>query len=207
VSDTTSSQITGIRAARILAKTEHLLDKLSKRCPDPNATPRKEHFLQEYFKLVDLVTECDKRLLTVMGWGVTLSLTAIGLGFQYKQWGFFLLSSASSVAFWLIEASLKSYQMRFYPRMREIEVFCCLTSPECEAKFSTPRIDWSWSGAHQQLLGLAGPEPREPALRGQSMGYKRRYAVPTVALPHFVAFALGFVLTVCSYWNLVPLFR
>lgn len=171
------------------------------------AAVRKADFLQEYYKLLEVVTDYDSRLLTVMSWGVTLSLASIGLGFQFKQWGFFLLSSVSSVAFWLIEASMKSYQMRFYPRMREIEVFCYLTSPEGEMQFSSPRIDWSWSCSHRQLSGLISPEPSTPQLRRASMGYKRRYALPTVALPHVVSFVLGLVLAACGYWNLISLFR
>lgn len=36
----------------------------------------------EYTKLLDIVNGFDQRLLTVKGWGVTLSLASLGLGFQ-----------------------------------------------------------------------------------------------------------------------------
>jgi hypothetical protein len=39
---------------------------------------------EEYFFLANAVGEFDKRLLTVKGWGVSLSLVAVGLGFQYR---------------------------------------------------------------------------------------------------------------------------
>jgi hypothetical protein len=38
-----------------------------------------EDFLaKEYFALEDIVKDFDKRLFTVKGWGVTLSLAALG---------------------------------------------------------------------------------------------------------------------------------
>lgn len=77
---------------------------------------------KEYFVLNEMVTSFDQRLLTVKGWGVTLSLVALGLGFQYKSFGMFLVSAVSSIAFWWLEAVMKTHQMRFYPRLREIEV-------------------------------------------------------------------------------------
>ena len=43
--------------------------------------------LQEYFSLVKSVANFDQRLLTVKSWGVTLSLVALGLGFQYQMSG------------------------------------------------------------------------------------------------------------------------
>jgi len=69
--------------------------------------------LVEYYKLVDLVTEFDRRILTVKSWGVTLSLAAVGFGFQFTQPGFFILATISSLSFWLIEGAMKSHQMRY----------------------------------------------------------------------------------------------
>ena len=70
--------------------------------------------LKEYFVLNEMVTAFDQRLLTVKGWGVTLSLVALGLGFQNSSFGMFLVSAVSSVAFWWLEAVMKTHQMRFY---------------------------------------------------------------------------------------------
>ena len=57
----------------------------------------------EYGKLVDIVTSYDQRLLTIKGWGVTLSLASLGLGFQQNHYGLFLVAAASGFAFWLLE--------------------------------------------------------------------------------------------------------
>ena len=77
---------------------------------------------KEYFALMETVAGADQRLLTIKGWGVTLSLAALGLGFQHRAYGYFLVAAVSSAAFWLLEAAVKRHQMRYYPRMREIEV-------------------------------------------------------------------------------------
>jgi hypothetical protein len=70
-------------------------------------------FESESLAVVDVVKEFDKQLLTVKGWGVTLSLVAVGLGFQYQHRGFFLIAFVSALGFWFIEAVLKQSQMRF----------------------------------------------------------------------------------------------
>jgi hypothetical protein len=41
-----------------------------------------DDLMKEYFKLVDLVSDIDHRLLTIKGWGVTFSLASLGFGFQ-----------------------------------------------------------------------------------------------------------------------------
>jgi hypothetical protein len=37
---------------------------------------------EEYYKIVDIVTGFDQRLLTIKGWGVTFSLATAALGFN-----------------------------------------------------------------------------------------------------------------------------
>jgi uncharacterized membrane protein len=70
----------------------------------------------EYGKLVDIVTSYDQRLLTIKGWGVTLSMASLGLGFQQNHYGLFLVAAASGFAFWLLEAFTKIHQIHYYPR-------------------------------------------------------------------------------------------
>ena len=96
--------------------------------------------LQEYFVLIRNVSEFDQRLLTVKSWGVTLSLAALGFGFQFGSYGMFLVAAASSLAFWSLEGVMKRHQMRYYPRMREIEVNRYISLPEPARRFSSPRI-------------------------------------------------------------------
>ena len=71
----------------------------------------------EYYKLLDLVGAFDQRLLTIKGWGVTVSLASIGLAFQQQHYGLFLVAAITGIAFWGVEAVTKVHQMRFYPRM------------------------------------------------------------------------------------------
>src|SRR5271155_3758715 len=75
----------------------------------------------EYAQLVDIVSAFDQRLLTIKGWGVTLSLASLGLGFQQNHYGLFLVAAVSGLAFWLVQATTKMHQMRYYPRMGDIE--------------------------------------------------------------------------------------
>src|SRR5262249_61284254 len=106
--------------------------------------------LQEYFVLEKAISEFDQRLLTVKGWGVTLSLAALGFGIQYRSYGLFLVAAASSVAFWTLEGTIKRHQMRHYFRMLQIEV------NSHTHRLLAPRIHWSWMQPGREL-------PRKPA--------------------------------------------
>ena len=77
---------------------------------------------KEYYAIVDVLTGFDQRLMTVKGWSVTLSLAALGLGFQQGHYALFALAAVTASAFWIIEALTKRHQLRYYGRMRDIEV-------------------------------------------------------------------------------------
>src|SRR5690349_9417546 len=77
-----------------------------------------DDLMTEYYR----ISGFDQRLLTVKSWGVTFSLATLGLGFQQDHYGLFLVAAAGGLAFWLIEGSIKLHQMRYYPRMGDIEV-------------------------------------------------------------------------------------
>ena len=94
--------------------------------------------LQEYFALVNVVSEFDQRVLTVKSWGVTLSLAALGLGFHYGSYGMFLVAAASSLAFWSLEGVMK--------RIR------CASIRECAKS--------RWAGTHALLLMTASIQLR-----------------------------------------------
>ena len=64
-----------------------------------------EALLREYYEILKIVGDFDGRLLTVKGWGVTLSLAALSLGFQQSHYGLFLVASLSGLGFWLIEGT------------------------------------------------------------------------------------------------------
>jgi hypothetical protein len=61
--------------------------------------------------------------MTVKSWGVTFALATLALGFQQEHYGLFPRSGGRRCPrFWLIEASIKLHQMRYYPRMGDIGV-------------------------------------------------------------------------------------
>jgi hypothetical protein len=115
--------------------------------PDAEALARLHDDLgQEYYRLSAIVDGFDQRLLTIKGWGVTLSLASIGIGFQQDHYGLFLVATLSGLGFWIIEAVTKMHQMRFYPRMGDIEYACyqLYRVDTSEGPTSAPLLDWSW---------------------------------------------------------------
>ncbi len=105
-----------------------------------------------------------------------------------------------------MEALTKIHQMRFYPRMRNIEVICFdrfhVESGGLVA--SSPLIDWSWKVAFQPY-GWSGtesdpdrPQPYLPHAAAGSIGRLSRSTramwYPHVALPHVIALIAGLIL-------------
>jgi len=160
--------------------------------------------MTEYFKVYEAVTEFDKRLLTVKGWGVTLSLAAIALGFEKGHIGLFLVAALSGAGFWAIEAVFKRHQVRFYLRMRDIEVACyglfAEAGPE-EIKVSSPLISWSWWMAPRFFSGKrSGPLP--PPERLQSMpNYSLTWLYGAVVFPHVISVVAGVALFLLCWYD------
>ena len=158
-----------------------------------------EALLREYYEILKIVGEFDGRLMTVKGWGVTLSLLALAWGFQYGHYGLFLVSALSGLAFWLIEGTMKRHQMRFYLRMREIEVLQYQRSADESARaLSSPRIDSSWSYAGVLYAGSQSSEYQPVAVRGPRRSYRLAWFFPHVFLPHLVSVLAGLVLLVLA---------
>lgn len=165
------------------------------------ASPLHDDLRTEYFALADHVASFDQRLLTIKGWGVTLSLASIGLGFQQNHYGLFLVAAVSGFAFWIVETTTKFHQMRFYPRMRDIEVAMYdlyrLETPR--GPVSSPLIDWGWKTARQRLRG--GPVEGDPDVPVpwpgdvRLSGWRRVSSLPAwfphVMFPHVVSIAVG----------------
>lgn len=147
----------------------------------------------EYYKIVSIVSDFDKNLLTVKGWGVTLSLAALAWGFQNQHYGLFLVACMSGIAFWIIEAVMKMHQMRYYVRMREIEV---ISSTLSETKLldgspvSAPLIDWSWEKAPESFKG-SRPAWTSPERYGRNAWFRLSWLLPHVFLPHVITAAVG----------------
>jgi hypothetical protein len=159
------------------------------------ASANEEALRKEYYEILKIVGDFDARLMTVKGWGVTLSLAALGWGFQYGHYGLFLVAALSGLGFWLVEGVMKRHQMRYYLRMREIEIlqYQRLTPEEAKA-FSSPRIDSSWSYAGVLYEGKEKGEYRPVAVSGPRNSYRFAWFFPHVFLPHLVSVLAGLVL-------------
>jgi hypothetical protein len=173
----------------------------------------------EYAQLVDIVSAFDQRLLTIKGWGVTLSLASLGFGFQQNHYGLFLVAAVSGLAFWLVEATTKMHQMRYYPRMGDIEFIAyeLFKVPTPSGPASSPLLDWGWYTAKLRVnrsklphrppkrpdrtLNPRKPKPYRAKDKGRSEKDEGRYELPPwlfphVMLPHVVAVVTGTILFV-----------
>jgi hypothetical protein len=166
----------------------------------------------EYFVLVDLVTSFDQRLLTIKGWGVTLSLASLAAGFQQDHYGLFLVAAVSGLAFWVVEGTTKLHQMRHYPRMRDIEVamFDLYRAESPSGPVSSPLLDWSWKTATHRMRGGAAdsnpgvpqPWPDQDRRSVFALAGARPLMFPHVVFPHLVSLAIGgglFVIGLLGY--------
>lgn len=148
--------------------------------------------IREYYAIFDTVNDFDKRLLTIKGWGVTLSLAALATGFQFLHYGLFLVGGISGLAFWAIEGFVERHQMRFYPRMREIEVVVLKESAGAKTEgASSPLIDWSWSHAGDLLSKGVAARSAIPQPHGRERWYRTRWALSHVFLPHALTVLAG----------------
>ncbi len=168
---------------------------------EPLATSQRQQILHddlnlEYYRLADIVAGFDQRLLAMKGWGVTFSLATIALGFQQDHYGLFLVAAASALAFWLLEGTTKLQQMRYYPRMGDIEVaaYDLFREGTPNGEVSSPLIDWSWYTAWPRVRGgKPKKDPQRPE-RWKSVNDhpgKHPLLFTHIAFPHLIAIALG----------------
>jgi hypothetical protein len=167
---------------------------------------------QEYYAILGVVSDYDGRLVTIKSWSVTLSLALLGLGFQQGHYALFGLASVTALAFWYLDALYKGYQMRYYPRMRDIEVAAYrINHVELGplGRVSAPQIDMSWgySGRRSEGDWRSDKPERRTAAEVRTM-LRRRAVYPHVMLPHAVAVLLGLALFVAAannVWGLATL--
>jgi len=161
----------------------------------PRSNALREDLGKEYYAILGVVSEYDGRLMVVKGWSVTLSLAALGLGFQQQHYALFALAAATALAFWFMDVLMKGFQLRYYARMRDIEhaAFLINAVPLGDlGSTSAPRIDMSWS-----FRGIPWQEDwrDDPPLRRTKDEIhrllRRPYLMPQVLLPHAVAVVLG----------------
>jgi hypothetical protein len=184
----------------------------------------REDLSKEYYAILNVVSSYDGWLLGVKGWSVTLSLAALGLGFQQQHFALFALAAASGAAFWTLDALMKGFQYRYYVRMREIEYTAYLINPVIlggeylEEEISAPRIDMTWGfkgypvdkdtgkprpRRRQWRRGGKKPKPwydwraEEPQRRPPQdirQALRYRWLWANVMLPHVLAVVLGLTL-------------
>jgi hypothetical protein len=168
--------------------------------PQPEITSRqnalREDLNKEYYALVGSVSEYDGRFMIIKGWSVTLSLAALGLAFQQQHYALFGLAAATALAFWFLDVLMKGFQVRFYGRMRDIEVAAYhINAVELGdlGLVSSPRIDMTWGYRGQEPdWRTAAPERHAPKEIRDLL--RKRYLMPQVLLPHAVAVVLGLAL-------------
>lgn len=149
----------------------------------------------EYYAILEVVSGFDQRELTVKGWSVTLSLAALGIGFAQGHAAYFALAAFSGLCFWVLEAAAKGHQLRYYSRMRDIEVACGELNRVQIGELgdvSAPRIDMYWGFPRRRE---ATDWRTDRVWRRDEQGIRRmlrrRWLMPHVALPHALAVAAG----------------
>jgi len=140
----------------------------------PESDPKwlREDLGKEYYEVLGVVSNYDGWLLIVKGWSVTLSLAALGLGFQQRHYAFFGIAAVTGAAFWYLDALMKGYQYRYYVRMREIEYTAWLIN----------------------RVPLGGEYEEEKAISAPNLRHRWRW--PNVMLPHVVAVVIGLLLLI-----------
>jgi hypothetical protein len=153
----------------------------------PRSDPEwlREDLGKEYYEALGVVSNYDGWLLIVKGWSVTLSLAALGLGFQQRHYAFFGIAAVTGAAFWYLDGLMKGYQYRYYVRMREIEYTAYLINrvrfdsrEYGDSEISAPRIDmtWTFKGFPQHEDGTKwdlGKPRRQRVLKKARRGWRR----------------------------------
>jgi hypothetical protein len=111
------------------------------------------------------------------------------------------VGAVTGICFWLIEAMSKRHQVRYYPRMRQIEAWSAAATGLMigDQRVSAPRIDWAWTAA-----GRGDPEaalremPRE--MTSDEIRRMRRHVLwlPHVFMPSLLAVAGGVCLVILA---------
>jgi hypothetical protein len=171
----------------------------------------REDMSREYYAVLDVVSSYDGWLLIVKGWSVTLSLAALGLGFQQRHFALFALAAVTGAAFWYLDGLMKGFQHRYYVRMREIEYSAYLINrvrlggKYGNKEISAPRIDMTWAykgyRVGERPPGVDDWPADEPWRREPQEIHKalrRRFWLTNVAMPHVLAVVLGSALFIAA---------
>lgn len=150
--------------------------------------------VQEYFKIADIVSSFDDRLLIIKGWSVTFSLFILVAAFQKRMTSLFLIVALSSVCFLMLDVTYKNYQTNYYPQMRNIEIIC-----SSKKSFSNTGIDWGWEQASkgEEVNSKSKPEKRKSLKPLQS--FRNNLLHLGVLLPYAFPFLCSLIFGICSF--------
>jgi hypothetical protein len=136
--------------------------------------------------------DLDVRLMTIKGWGATVAIAAIGLGF-YQNSYLWLFAAGASVIFWYLESTWKVYQYNYGSRIKTLE------SAFRKNKFSeiAPfQISKSWWAADNQVREETGQLP-----------FLTTMFKPSVLVPHVVTASISVVLFVLEWQGVLHIPR
>lgn len=176
--------------------------RIAEPAPDPRLLLH-EDLSKEYYAILGVISSYDGWLLIVKGWSVTLSLAALGLGFQQRHFALFALAAVTGAAFWYLDGLMKGYQYRYYVRMREIEYTSYLINRVIvggeygDKEISAPRIDMTWDFTGYRAEAGNDWRPDPPERRSPYKIYRDlrlRFWLTNVMFPHVVAVVLGLAL-------------
>jgi hypothetical protein len=75
----------------------------------------------EYLMVQEFYQDIDRRCFTIMGWSITVAVTAIGAGIVYAQSILLLVASLAALTFWYLEASWRGLSYFMSHRILQIE--------------------------------------------------------------------------------------
>lgn len=115
------------------------------------ADPRREEALREYYQAQSAIETFDARSFQIKSWSITVAAAAAGAAYTQEAPGLFGLGILASVAFWVVDALWKSFQVIWGKRASELEAALNqnalqdYTGPRINATFRREfKVLWSW---------------------------------------------------------------
>src|SRR5262245_53223555 len=100
----------------------------------------------EYLLLQKFYDDFDARVMTIKGWSATIGMAAIGVGF-YQSRFVWLFAAGAALVFWILEATWKTFQYMYRPRIALLERTFLTGQTEEVAPF---QIQSSWGAAFRR---------------------------------------------------------
>lgn len=82
----------------------------------------------EYLMVQEFYQDIDRRCFTIMGWSITVAITAIGAGIVYLQPTLLLAAFLAAMMFWYLEATWRGLSYFMSQRILQIEEAVALGS-------------------------------------------------------------------------------